>query len=60
MRLDEESEIEKTQAQIKDKLAPLDNKLREIESNARLAKQEAIHAREREAAHRDSSGTIAH
>lgn len=57
MHLDAETEAAKSALALKDKLAPLESELVRIEGMAYEVKLEAEHGREREATHRNQSGT---
>jgi hypothetical protein len=59
VRFDEETEAEKSALALQDKLKPLEQELVRIESVAHEVKSEAMHTREREATHRDTSGSLA-
>ena len=58
MHLDEETQASKSALALKDKLQPLEAELVRIEATAYEVKLEAEHGREREAAHRDQSGSF--
>lgn len=58
MHLDEETQAAKSSLALKDKLQPLEAELVRIEATAYEVKLEAEHGREREATHRDQSGSF--